>query len=73
MERILSLESRTATVRGGQMTIGRRIKVSLVILDLVINAVGYRLLMNSTQIIVAKVSEQTLSRIPPKPSRIQEW
>lgn len=39
---------------GGEMTAGRRrIKVSLVILGLVINAIRYRLLMNSTKIIVA--------------------
>lgn len=43
MERILSLELRTATVMGEEMTAGRRrIKVSLVILGLVINALGYR-------------------------------
>lgn len=61
-------------VRRGQMTAGRRrIKVCVVIFDLVINAISYRLLMNSTQIIVASVSEQSLSIIPPPSLKIQDW
>lgn len=60
-------------VRGGQMTAGRRrIKVSVVILDLVTHVIGYRLLRNSSQITVASVSEHSLSRTPAKPSKIQE-
>lgn len=56
------------------MTAGRRrIKVCVVIFDLVINAISYRLLMNSTQIIVASVSEQSLSIIPPPSLKIQDW